>query len=47
MGMEFVMKGKIPGSGQIGNKWDIKVIMYGVIRNKVRSIEDFTKDLGL
>ena len=47
MVLQFVMEGKVSGLGQIGNIWNIKVFMDDFICDKVRSVEDFTKDFGL
>ena len=44
---KFIMEGTVSGSGQIGNIWNIEVLMDDLICDKVRSIKDFTKDFGL
>ena len=41
---KFIMEGTVSGSGQIGNIWNIEVLMDDLICDKVRSIKDFTKD---
>ena len=47
MRREFIMKGKVSGSCQLSDIWDIKVIVDQFICDKVRSIKDFSKDFGL
>ena len=38
---KFIMEGTVSGSGQIGNIWNIEVLMDDLICDKVRSIKDF------